>query len=251
MESEKLEKLINKCLAGFYKRRIESLDKLKLNDILRKKNPYLFKAVGIANPPEMINQLLSARLSSSDEGIFGEEFFEPICQTLGESNLAGKEGVDFIIVTEDAYEAISLKSGPNALNSDASKKQFQRFEEVEKSLRATLRNLRKVFIPTMGCGYGRVNSEPTDARKYYKLAGQAFWEKITGDSDFYLKLVNLMKDTPQSHAPIYRDALNRAITRFNKQFSEKFCDDTGNILWEEIVKFNSQKPKPKKKRILK
>ena len=31
----------------------------------------------------------------------------------------------------------------------------------------------------------------------------------------------------------------KVVNRFTFEFIEKFCDIDGNILWEEIVKFNS------------
>lgn len=190
----------------------------------------------------MINRLLTAHLSSSDEGIFGEEFFEPICKAVSQMHIAAAKGSDFVLESEDVFQAISLKSGPNAFNSSQVAKQNQQFEEMERSLRATLRSMRKAFIPIMGCGYGRVNSPPTKARKYHKIAGQAFWESITGDPDFYLKLVRLMRDDPDNHRPIFNQAWDRAVNRFVRQFAEMFCDDAGTVLWEKLVIFNSGKP---------
>lgn len=241
MDTDQLEELIRHCLADFYKRRIAALDSLDLTKILSRKNPYLFRANGISNAPEMINQLLTAHISSSDESLFGEEFFEPICKAVSTAHTGGKKGIDFMIETDDSYEAISLKSGPNAFNSSQVAKQVSQFEEIERSLRATLRSMRKAFIPVMGCGYGRVDSPPTITRKYHKLAGQAFWEHITGDPDFYLKLVRLMKDDPDNHRPVFNQAWDRAVNRFVMRFAETFCDEAGNVLWEELVAFNSGK----------
>lgn len=189
----------------------------------------------------MINELLSAHLSSSDEGIFGEEFFEPICQAVSGAHTAAAKGVDFVIETPTAFEAIALKSGPNVFNSAQVSKQNQQFEEIQRSLRATLRSLRKEFIPVMGCGYGQVASAPTKTRKYHKLAGQAFWEHLTGDSEFYLKLLRLMRDDPDRHRPVFKEAWDRAVNRFVGQFTTRFCDDSGNIMWERLVEFNSGK----------
>ena len=31
----------------------------------------------------------------------------------------------------------------------------------------------------------------------------------------------------------------KVVNKFTFEFIETFCDATGNILWEEIVKFNS------------
>jgi len=225
----------------FYRRRIQALDSLDLDRVLSRKNPYLFRANGIANAPDMINEILSAHVSSSDEGIFGEEFFEPICQAVSGAQTAAAKGVDFVIETPAAFEAIALKSGPNVFNSAQVSKQNQQFEEIQRSLRATLRSLRKEFIPVMGCGYGRVASAPTKSRKYHKLAGQAFWEHLTCDSEFHLKLVRLMRDDPDRHRPIFKEASDRAVNRFVGQFTSRFCDDSGNIMWERLVQFNSGK----------
>ena len=241
MEPDALEKLIRKCLASFYKRRIAALNNLDLNRVLSRKNPYLFRAAGIANAPEMIGQLLAAHISSSDEGIFGDEFFEPICKGISNAQIAAAKGVDFVIETETTYQVISLKSGPNAFNSSQVSKQSQQFEEIRKSLAATVRRLRKEFIPILGCGYGRVDSPPTDTRKYHKLAGQALWERITGDADFYLKLIRFMQDDPEKHRPEFKAAWDRAVNRFVKEFTARFCDSTGNIQWENLVRFNSGK----------
>lgn len=91
----------------------------------------------------------------------------------------------------------------------------------------------------MGCGYGRVDSQPTRSRRYYKLAGQAFWQRVTGDPEFYMKLVILMRDDPDKHKPEFKDAWDRAENRFVRDFTEGFCAANGTILWDKLVKFNS------------
>jgi hypothetical protein len=243
----KLETLIRGCLASFYKRRIAALESLDLERVLSRKNPYLFRASGIQNAPEMINQLLAAHVSSSDETIFGGEFFEPICKALCGGQIAAAVGADFVIETETTYEAIALKSGTNIYNSSQTSKQNDEFDQIKRSLRATTGGLRKAFVPTMGCGYGRSSRpEPTGRRRYYKLAGQAFWEKITGSPDFYLDLIRLMKDDPDRHKPRFAAAWDRAVNRFVGQFATRFCDESGNILWDKLVEFNSGETRPLK-----
>ncbi|MGH9728231.1 MAG: PmeII family type II restriction endonuclease [Candidatus Acidiferrales bacterium] len=242
IEREALEALIRRCLASFHKRRIEALDALNLLEILKRKNPYLFRATGIQSAPEMVERLLSAHISSSDETIFGGVFFEPICMALCGGRVAGTRGADFVIETDTAYEVIALKSGPNIFNSDQTSKQNQRFDEILRSLRATLRPFAKQFVPIMGCGYGRSNRpNPTEVRRYFKLAGQAFWQKVTNSADFHLELIRLMKDDPDRHSVEFQAAWDRALKRFAKQFSDTFCDSDGNILWEKLVQFNSGK----------
>ncbi len=236
--------LVRGCLASFYKRRIAALESLDLGKVLRRKNPYLFRALGIQTPTEMIERLLAAHITSSDETIFGESFFEPICRALCGGRIAGTKGADFVIETDTSFEAIALKSGPNIFNSDQTSKQNQRFDEILRSLRATVRPFTKQFIATMGCGYGRSNrSDPTAGRQFHKLAGQAFWEKITGSPDFYLDLVRLMSNDPEKHAAEFKAAFDHATKRFGDEFSKLFCDPSGNILWEKLVAFNSSRPR--------
>ena len=45
MNSNELEEIIKEALENFYRRRIDRLSKLELKDTLRKKNPYLFRAI--------------------------------------------------------------------------------------------------------------------------------------------------------------------------------------------------------------
>lgn len=249
MDTSELELLIKSCLDDFCKRRLDAVETLDLKDVLKRKNPYLFRASGIASAPEMVSQLLSAHVSSSDETIFGNVFFEPLCKAVTDAPVAAAKGADFAKERGDVYEVIALKSGPNIFSSSQTSKQGQEFDEIEASLRQTLRGLRKQFIPIMGCGYGSVYSEPTKKRRYYKLAGRAFWSRITGDEEFYLKMIRLMKDEPLKYRPVFKAAWDRAVNRFVREFTNDFCDQQGNIQWEKLTEFNSDYP-PKYKSTL-
>src|ERR1700722_2095360 len=247
MDNAQLEQLIRRCLADFCKRRIDALETLDLKNVLKHKNPYLFRASGVTNAHEMVGQLLSAHVSSSDETIFGNVFFEPLCKAVTDAPIAAAAGADFAKERGDVYEVIALKSGPNIFSSSQQRKQGEDFTAIEASLRATLRSMRKQFIPIMGCGYGSVHSEPTLKRRFYKLAGQAFWAHVTGDEDFYMKMVQYMKDEPAKHRQEFKAAWDRAENRFVREFTIDFCDTEGNILWERLTAFNSGYPEKFKK----
>ena len=60
----------NENIEGFHQRRIGLLEELKLNNLL-KKNPYLFKAKNTTTAGDLMTCLLDARLSSSEEKLFG------------------------------------------------------------------------------------------------------------------------------------------------------------------------------------
>ncbi|MDR2145050.1 MAG: cytosolic protein, partial [Tannerella sp.] len=56
----------------FHEKRIKSLDNLKLNKVLKRKNPYLFKAKNATTSEQIIRGIVDAHISSNEETIFGD-----------------------------------------------------------------------------------------------------------------------------------------------------------------------------------
>lgn len=238
INSEELIKLIAKCISDFYERIISSLDKLKLNNVLLRKNPYLFRMKAIQDASEIVDSLLSAYVSSSEETIFGNVFFEPIATYVSGGNKALAEGIDVVKETEDAIYAIAVKSGTNVFNSSSRKKQEQNFNAAKK----LADQIKKRYIPIIGYGYGKKQQTGKGIPKIYlELAGQEFWEELTGDDTFYLKLVNYMQDAPEKYIQSFREAYTRALNRFVMKFTADFCKKDGSIDWERLVEYNSAK----------
>lgn len=236
MNTEELESLISRCLRDFYERRLHKVRELRLQAFLRRKNPYLFRALGIQKASEIVERVLADYISASDETIFGDAFFEPIARIASGSKVSDAEGVDFVIESEERITAVALKSGPYPYNASQKKRQSQEFLAV----RSRLYKLHKQYDPILGHGYGRLKSEPTKDRIYRDRSGQAFWTEITGDPDFYLKLVRLMKDEPAKHRKEYAPAWGAAINRFTAEFIKDFCFPDGSIDWEKLVQFVSK-----------
>lgn len=236
MTTEELRQLIAEKLADFYQRRMLQLGGLKLRKVLSRKNPYLFKAIGTKSATDLIEGLLNAYLSSSDESIFGDAFFEPIAKAVSGGVVSPSEGVDVAIETETVYKAISVKSGPNPYNSSQRKRQDQEF----RALRSRLVKLKKEFDAILGHAYGRKSAKPPKSVIYRSIAGQVFWEELTGDADFYAKLVGLMEvEVIAKHRQTYEVAWANAVNRYVREFTNEFCDDGGAIQWEVLVNFNS------------
>lgn len=229
-----LEAKIAELLDNFYNRRLSVINDLNLGKALSRKNPYLFKAVGVETGQEIVEQLLSAYMSSSDEGIFGDAFFEPLAKFASGGTVSPSEGVDIAIETDSKYTAIAVKSGTSVFNADSKKRQIQNFEALE----ARLKKLQKHFDPLIGYCYGKKRAKKES--KIRQLAGQAFWAEITGDDDFYLKIIRLMKDKPRQHLEEYKVAWDKAVNRFTKQFLNDFCNEDGSIDWEKLTEFNSK-----------
>ena len=64
-------KYVSDNIGKFHAARLEGLKKIKLRQILKRKNPYLFKAKNIVDAHDLVKTLLDAHLSSQEETMFG------------------------------------------------------------------------------------------------------------------------------------------------------------------------------------
>lgn len=233
---------VNQCLDDFYNRRIAKLSTLKLHSTLKRKNPYLFRATGVESANDLVEEILKAYMSSSDEGIFGDAFFEPLAKLVSKGETSGAEGVDIVIQDATSYKAFAVKSGPSVFNAQSRKRQNTEFQKLQ----SRLFKLQKQFDPIVGYAYGRKNATKSKGSVIFReLAGQAFWEELTGDPDFYLRIIQAMRDKPDQHKAFYRVEWDKAKNRFLRDFTTDFCKKDGSIDWEKLLCFNSGKILPK------
>ncbi len=241
MDTVELEKLIAESLRSFYDRRLQALSKIRLRSFLRRKNPYIFRARATEKASELVESLLVAHLYASDETIFGDAFFEPIAKIASGGVVSPAPGLDFAIETDTRYLAVAMKSGPNVFNASQKRRQSDEFNE----LRARLQKLNKAFDPLLGHAYGRYKTEPAKSRTYRDRSGQAFWTEATGDPDFYLKLIRLMKDEPLHRCDEFTTAWDALVNRLTLEFISDFCFEDGRIDWDKLVRFVSAEEPPK------
>ena len=237
MTLEQIEVLAQAALNRFCDRRIAKLDGLKLDDVLKTKNPYLFRAIGIETPAEMVESLLQAYMSSSEETIFGDAFFEPIVLGVTGGQPSSGEGLDVDDETDEEFIVVAVKSGPKWGNAQARARLKDNFDKA-RHIYGTRRS-KKEFVALLGQAYGTQVTQPTAKKPYLTLSGQAFWEYISGDADFYLKLTSALGASPVVQRARYRVAFEDAVTRFTAQFRTQFCDAEGQIDWEALTRFNS------------
>lgn len=69
--------------------------------------------------------------------------------------------------------------------------------------------------------------------------------EITGDKDFYIKLMELIRYTPTKYRVKYEDSFAGTINRLTAEFINNFCFPDGGIDWEKLVKFVSEEKSPK------
>ena len=70
MDLNLVKQYVEENISTFHLNRIAKLKKIKLNEVLKRKNPYLFKAKNIKTSEELVKALLEAYLSSQEETIF-------------------------------------------------------------------------------------------------------------------------------------------------------------------------------------
>jgi hypothetical protein len=193
IDADLLENKISELLDVFFAKRYAALTDLKLLDPIKRKNPYLYRAIGVSDASEIVEEILRAHVSSSDETIFGNDFFEPLAKWVAtEYHVTAKvgvsdgEGVDITIEGEGFISPIAVKSGVNVFNSSSKKKQGENFA----TLKRRLNKLKKNFDPIVGYCYGKKQQSAKTTVNFKELAGQAFWEFLTGEEDFYLRIVS-------------------------------------------------------------
>src|SRR3970282_2453775 len=114
-------KYVEKNIGSFHNKRLQNLDDLRLHKILKRKNPYLFKAKNILTAQDLVKVLLDAHLSSQEETIFGD-FLEGlaifICGRVYDGKKSAAEGIDLEFSKDGIKYIVAIKSGPNWGNSN-------------------------------------------------------------------------------------------------------------------------------------
>ncbi|MFH1733021.1 MAG: PmeII family type II restriction endonuclease [Planctomycetota bacterium] len=229
---------VEKHIQAFHKRRLESLQKLSFGNILRRKNPYLFRAKNIVTPEPLVRNLLDAHLSSQEEGVFGD-FLEGlaifVCGKVYGGHKSAAEGIDLEFETDGVKYIVDIKSGPNWGNSGQIARMRDSFKKAKKILRTS--NAKMRIEPVNGCCYGR--DERPDKGDYLKYCGQRFWHFVSGNENLYVDIVKPLGYRAKQKNDRFMREYAMAVTRFTRSFIEDYCDEKGSICWGAILKMNS------------
>ncbi|NMA06514.1 MAG: cytoplasmic protein [Ruminococcaceae bacterium] len=237
-DEQTIVKSIAVALEEFYSALIAKVDQLNIKSIMKRKNPYLFRAKAMNGAAQIVDAILAAFVSSSEETIFGNVFFEPIATAASQGQKALAEGVDIMVERDNTIYAIAVKSGTSVFNASSKKKQEQNFMAAQK----LAQQVHKRFVPIIGYSYGKKKVSDRGVPKFYQeLAGQDFWTELTGDDKFYIKLIRYMGTLPEKYVEEFEKSYQKAANRLVKEFTTEFCLEDGSIDWEKLVEFNSGK----------
>ncbi|MCL2298120.1 MAG: cytosolic protein [Proteobacteria bacterium] len=250
MENKQLKKIgafIEQNIRGFHETRNNNLLGLRLDTVLLRKNPYLFRAKNINTASGIVENLLSAHLSSQEETLFGG-FLERVAIFVCEEIFGGKkssaEGIDLEFKRENIYYIVAIKSGPNWGNSQQIKRMLDNFSKAKRVL-GTNRSRMNV-VPVNGCCYGRDNQP--DKGSYLKLCGERFWELISGSPVLYLDLIEPLGRKAKEKNEAFSLEYQKTVNLFTKDFLARYCLPDGTIDWETLVKLNAAAEKPGQKK---
>jgi len=240
LSNEEIIRFIEPNIQLFHSRRLESLLALQLKKILRRKNPYLFKAKNQNTAHDLVKTVLDAHLSSQEEGIFGgflEELAVFICGRVYGGKKSSAEGIDLEFEKDGASYLVSIKSGPNWGNSRQVAKMKDDFKKAKK-IRATNTGDVKV-VAVNGCCYGK-DAKP-EKGDYLKLCGQRFWEFISGNENLYTDIIEPLGHRAKEKNEQFQEEYAKVINKFTLEFSQEYCRPDGSIMWANLVQFNSGK----------
>lgn len=238
-QNKKLDVFIETGIQNYHNKILDRLRSLKLADILKRKNPYLFRVKNLNNSHELVKSILDAHLSSQEEGIFGgflEELAIYICSETYGGIKSSAEGIDLEYITDGIRYIVSIKSGPNWGNSSQIAKMKDHFRKAKRILGTNTGNPTPV-IAINGCCYGKDNVP--EKEEYNKLCGEKFWTAISGDNNLYKQLIIPLGYKSEERNNKFNDQYASVLNKFTMEFTQSYCTAEGTIDWSKLLEFNS------------
>ncbi len=234
----KIKKYVVAHIGDFHQNRLAGLDKLKLQNVLGRKNPYLFRAKNQVSANEIVKGILDSFLSSSEETIFGD-WLEGLAIFIAGEVYGGKKssahGIDLEFDRDGIHYIVSIKSGPNWGNSSQIKKLETDFKTAKKILHTSKSKLHVEAVN--GCCYGK-NAHP-DRGEYQKLCGQDFWEFVSGRSDLFVEIIEPLAAKAKERNEEFIERYHCKLNLFVREFLRDYAFEDGSVNWEKIVRLNS------------
>lgn len=224
----------------FHSKRIDRINKLRLNQVLKRKNPYLFKAKHSLTAEQIIRSILDAHISSNEETIFGD-WLEGLAIFINKQVYNGfkssAKGIDLEFDKDNIRYIVNIKSGPNWGNASQIDKMKSDFTSAKITLRTSNSKLNVVAVN--GCCYGK--TKVSDKGEYFKYCGQDFWEFISGEKKLYTDIIKPLGHKAKEKNQEFEESYAKVINKFTRQFSIDYCNTDGTINWKKLVQFNSSK----------
>lgn len=206
---------------------VEKMAGIQMKELVERKNPYLYRATGVATCEEYIQRAFREYVAGMRWTYFGH-FCESVAQIMsGGIKPEGKGEIDLEVWRGGEAFMYAIKSGASGLNASSQKKaiddlDFAANRFAEEGI---------VAHKKIGFGYGRrVKYEKDDVEL---MASKDFWAEMSGDEDFYVKFL----DVAEALSPLFQvnmDVPDRLLT----EARELFCEGE-TIRWDKVIRMVS------------
>jgi hypothetical protein len=225
----------------FHQKKLEKIEDISLNDIIKRKNPYLFKAKNTQSANDFIKSVLDASLSSGEETTFGnfmEEIAISVCEQVFGGRKSAVKGLDLEFEDKDHKYLVSIKSGPNWGNSGQIRQMLTNFNSAKKVLQTSGGSRHQSFVFVEGCCYGS-DANPNKGT-HFKYCGLEFWSLLSGGNEtLYKDIIEPIGHKAKEHNDDIVKAATAKLNVLTAEFINRFCDSQGEVKWDDLIEFNS------------
>jgi len=223
-------------IGEFHDNRILKLKDLKLIDILKRQNPYLFKVKNLT-ASDLVTNIFDSYLAKSEQTIFGnwlEGMAIFINSKVYNGYKSGIEGIDLEFIDSDNIRNIvAIKSGPKWNNSDSLKKMIDHFNTAKKVLLTS--NFKVNIKAVNGCCYGKGNTAYKSVGNYYKYCGAEFWKYISNERNLYIDIIDPLGHQAMQKNDKFQHEYSKAKNRFTCDFLENYLINSEELDYIKIL----------------
>lgn len=201
------------------------LNQLTFRKLMKRKNPYLYRASGISSVDELVDRAMGDFVSSSTETYFGTAI-EHFITSLPGLIKSSAPGVDVEKRDRQRVDLFAIKSGPAGYNSSSFKTQRDHLATSKTILEQQSSLQVRAYV---GATYGRPNDGRPNAG-YTILSSKNLWARLSGDQDFYAKVLEAygcVSKFYEEDMPVVR---SRLLSEAKKDFSKGDGIDWARIL---------------------
>jgi len=219
------QKKISQPLEKFSSKAYEIISKLSAERMVNENaiNPFLAKALGFQDFDSLARFYVYQRVGRSLVTSFGM-VLEHVIRAI----IDGGKGDwwDVVKVSAKKNYYISVKSGPRDMNKDQTIEFSRRAKEV-------MRGSNKAY-PLIGMAYGKkvwpvitdtLQKQGLDPQKH-ALAGKRLYEELTGDKNFYKKMLDMLTkvESKEAGGKTILDLVEEKVKEVSNDFKKKYKD---------------------------
>ncbi len=253
-----VQEYVEANIGSFHEKRLATVKNRKLDDVLKRKNPYLFRAKN-QTVIQLVYGIMDAFLSSQEETLFGD-FLEGVATFVASTVFDARKpsvdelrGIDLVLQKQAKTYIIEVKSGPNWGNSSQVQRMLAHFKEAAETLQPQFPD--QEIVAVNGCMYGKDRSphktgklkaagKPDEIIRYWKLCGQDFWYFISDSKDLYTDIIQPLGYRSKQRNGEFLEAYDNFINNLVFEFLSKYRNRDGSVAWEKLTQFVSKSNAP-------